>query len=97
VVAVAICLCLDTKAGDASNQGTIFQWTCNINDDAHQCWGVDGNTNITDNDNAELTLQDSTSGNGTCLAADAAEASDEGIIWQWTCSGYSSNKYLEWG
>ena len=89
-------MCLDAKAGQAGNRGRIMQWQCNATSDPHQQWGVNGNANVTDNDVAMLNLQDSTSGNGTCLAADASQAQDHGGIWQWSCGGYNSNGYLDW-
>jgi hypothetical protein len=89
-------LCLDAKGGQAQNRGKMIQWHCNKTTDAHQRWGVHGNVNVTSSDHARLNLRNSPSGNGTCLAADASEARNRGVIWQWTCSGYSSNRYLEW-
>lgn len=89
-------LCLDTAAGQASDRGRVFQWHCKPTSDPHQQWGVNGNPNVTDNDVAMLNLRNSTSGNGTCLAADASQAQNHGGIWQWGCGGYNPNGYLDW-
>jgi Lysozyme like domain/Ricin-type beta-trefoil lectin domain-like len=89
-------LCLDAKGGQAQDHGKIIQWRCNRTTDPHQRWGVAGNVRISSSDVAQLTLRNSTAGNGTCLAADAHEAQNRGLIFQWICSGYSTNRYLDW-
>jgi len=90
-------LCLDAQGGQAENRGKIIQWRCNRTRDPHQRWGVAGNVRISNSDAAQLNLRNSPHGNGTCLAADANEGQDRGVIWQWTCSGgYSTNPYLDW-
>ena len=89
-------LCLDAQGGQAQNRGKIIQWRCNRTSDPHQRWGVAGNVRVSSNDDARLNLRNSPNGNGTCLAADASEARNRGMIWQWTCRGYSTNRYLEW-
>jgi hypothetical protein len=89
-------LCLDAKGGQAQNRGEIIQWHCNKTTDPHQRWAVAGNVRITSSDDAQLSLRNSTYGNGTCLAAEASEARNRGVIWQWTCSGYSTNRWLNW-
>lgn len=88
--------CLDAEGGQARNRGKIIQWWCNKTTDAHQRWAVAGNVRITSSDDAQLSLRNSPNGNGTCLAADASEAQNRGVIWQWSCSGYSTNRYLDW-
>ena len=89
-------LCLDAQGGQAQNRGKIIQWRCNRTTDPHQRWAVAGNVRVSGNDVAQLNLRNSPNGNGTCLAADASEAQNRGVIWQWTCSGYSTNRYLDW-
>ena len=89
-------LCLDAKRGQAQNRGKMIQWRCNRTTDPHQRWSVSGNVRITSSNVAQLNLRNSPLGNATCLAADASEAHDRGVIWQWTCRGYSTNRYLGW-
>jgi len=90
-------LCLDAQGGQAQNRGKIIQWQCNRTTDPHQRWSVLGNVRVNSKDVAQLNLRNSPNGNGTYLAADASEAQDRGVIWQWTSSGYSTNEYLYWG
>lgn len=89
-------LCLDAQAGQAGNRGKIMQWRCHETSDAHQRWAVEGDVSITDRAVARLNLRNSPKGNGTCLAADASQAQNRGLIWHWGCRGYSADRYLEW-
>jgi hypothetical protein len=89
-------LCLDAKAGEARDRGKIIQYRCNSTTDPHQRWAVAGNVRITSSDAAQLNLRNTPLGNGTCLSADANEPQDRGAIWQWTCSGYSTSRYIDW-
>jgi len=82
--------CLDTQANQ-QNYVVIFQWTCNPTGDTRQRWSVLGSGGLNANAAALALLKDT--GNGTCLAADASQAYDRGLIWQWGCSGFS---YLQW-
>jgi Lysozyme like domain/Ricin-type beta-trefoil lectin domain len=88
--------CLDAEGGQAQNRGKIMQWWCNRTTDPHQRWFVAGNVRITSSNAAQLNLRNSPNGNGTCMAAEASEAQDRGVIWQWTCNGYSTNPWLAW-
>jgi hypothetical protein len=86
--------CLDVDGSEPSNQGLVEQWACNSAGDPHQRWYVVANSAVNTSLKANFNLRDSK--NNTCLAANAAEPSNEGTIWQWTCSGYSGNRYLQW-
>jgi|HubBroStandDraft_1064217.scaffolds.fasta_scaffold05898_3 hypothetical protein len=81
--------CLAIDADDIGNEGTIWQWGCGGNGWLE--WQVNGSGDLNTNGDADLELENLNA--GKCLAVDANDIGNEGLIWQWGCG---ANGWLEW-